>query len=172
MFAEELHRGYGRPVRATRILRYESGGISGDIGGDSVMLGTAAFLARMGVRVKETKNIENGVFIVVNSYPAGVFNLQYHPSAQAYGGIHTMKRAGVTPIIAATDFNISPAMISSLFELRQGAVGEVPTERAQVYQNPAYVEGDPPGGAAFQKQHYPLCQCFPLRGQAGGRGAF
>ena len=160
VFAEELHRGYGRPVRATRILRYESGGISGDIGGDSVMLGTAAFLARMGVRVKETKNIENGVFIVVNSYPAGVFNLQYHPSAQAYGGIHTMKRAGVTPIIAATDFNISPAMISSLFELRQGAVGEVPTERAQVYQNPAYVEGDPPGALLSRNSITPYANVF------------
>jgi len=160
VFADALHRSYGRPVRAGRILRYESGGMSADIGGDSVMLGTAAFLARMGIRAKETKGTENGVFLVVNSYPAGLFNLQYHPSAQAYGGIHTMKRVGLTPVIAAADFNISPAMIASLFELRQGAVDEVPAERAEVYQDPAYVEGDPPGALLSRDSITPYANVF------------
>ncbi len=160
VFADALHRGYGRPVRASRILHYESGGMSGDIGGDSVMLGTAAFLARMGIRAPETKGVENGVFVVVNSYPAGVFHLQYHPSAQAYGGIHTLKRVGLTPVIAASDFNISPAMISSLFELRQGAVDEVTADRAEVYQDPAYVEGDPPGALLSRDSITPYANVF------------
>lgn len=160
VFAEELHRSYGRPVRATRILHYESGGTSGEVGGDSVMLGTAAFLARMGIHARESKAVESGVFIAINSYPAGLFSLQYHPSAQAYGGIHTMKRAGVTPIIAATDFNISPAMISSLFELRQGAVGEVPSERAELYRNPDYVAGDVPGALLSRNSITPYANVF------------
>ena len=160
VFAEELHRSYGRPVRATRILHYESGGISGEVGGDSVMLGTAAFLLRMGIHARESKEVESGVFIAINSYPAGLFSLQYHPSAQAYGGIHTMKRAGVTPIIAATDFNISPAMISSLFELRQGAVGEVPSERAEIYRNPDYVAGDVPVALLSRNSITPYANVF------------
>lgn len=160
VFADALHRSYGRPVRAGRILRYESGGMSADIGGDSVMIGTAAFLARMGIQAKETAGVENGVFIVVNSYPAGLFDLKYHPSAQAYGGIHTLKRVGLTPVVAAMDFNISPAMVASLFELKQGSIDEVPSDRAEVYGNPQYVQGDPPGALLSRDNITPYANVF------------
>lgn len=160
VFADALHRSYGRPVRAGRILRYESGGMSADISGDSVMLGTAAFLARMGIRAKETKGVENGVFLVVNSYPAGLFDLRYHPSAQAYGGMHTLKRIGLTPIIAARDFNISPAMVASLFELKQGSIDEATAERAAAYNDPEYVQGDPPGALLSRDNITPFANVF------------
>ncbi len=160
VFADALHRSYGRPVRAGRVLRYESGGMSADIGGDSVMLGTAAFLARMGIRAKETKGVENGVFVVVNSYPAGLFDLKYHPSAQAYGGIHTLKRVGLTPVVAAMDFNVSPAMVAALFELKQGTIDEAVGERAEAYNDPGYAEGDPPGALLSRDNITPYANVF------------
>lgn len=160
VFADALHRSYGRPVRAANILRYESGGMSADIGGDSVLIGTAAFLTRMGIRVREAQGVENGVFVVVNSCVAGLFNLQYHPSAQAYGGIHTLRRVGLTPVIAALDFNISPAMVASLFELKQGTVEEATAERTAVYSRPDYVEGDAPGALLSRDSITPYANIF------------
>lgn len=88
MLSESLREQYGRPVRASNVVHYESGGMSADIGGDSVLVGTASFLSRMGLPVSDASNIENGVYVVINSQIAGLISLAYHPTAQTYGAIH------------------------------------------------------------------------------------
>lgn len=133
VFSESLREQYGRPVKATNVLQYESGGLSADIGGDSVLVGTAAFLMKLHIRVRDIHGIENGVFVVINNQVAGAFALTYHPSAQTYSALHALRRLRIKPVLTTRDFNITPAMVDSLFELRSGTTQEVsaPPQRAE-----------------------------------------
>lgn len=124
VFSESLREQYGRPVKATNVLQYESGGLSADIGGDSVLVGTAAFLMKLHIRVRDIHGIENGVFVVINNHVAGAFALTYHPSAQTYSALHALRRLRIKPVLTTRDFNITPAMVDSLFELRSGTTQE------------------------------------------------
>ena len=142
VLSESLREQYGRPVRASNVVHYESGGMSADIGGDSVLVGTASFLSRMGLPVSDASNIENGVYVVINSQIAGLISLAYHPTAQTYGAIHALERIKIRPVIAAQDFNISPAMVESMFEMKHGMTDAVDPARIPEIIAPRYTAKD------------------------------
>ncbi|MGN1008440.1 MAG: hypothetical protein ACI4PV_05795, partial [Butyricicoccus sp.] len=142
VLSESLREQYGRPVRASNVTHYESGGMSADIGADSVLVGTASFLGKLGIRQPDTSGMENGVYVVINSQIAGEISLAYHPTAQTYGAIHALGRIKVRPVIAAQDFNISPAMVESMFEMKHGATDAVDPARIPEIVNPDYAAKD------------------------------
>ena len=140
VFSESLREQYGRPVKAANVLQYESGGLSADIGGDSVLVGTAAFLMKLHVRIRDIHGVENGVFVVINNQVAGVFVLTYHPSAPSYSALQAFRRMHKKPVLATRDFNITPAMVESLFELRSGTTEAAPD--AAELNDPGYTRRD------------------------------
>ena len=142
VLSESLREQYGRPVRASNVTHYESGGMSADIGADSVLVGTASFLGKLGIRQPDTSGLENGVYVVINSQVAGEIALAYHPTAQTYGAIHALGRIKVRPVIAAQDFNISPAMVESMFEMKHGTTDAVDPSRIQEVVDPRYAAKD------------------------------
>ncbi len=141
IFSEKLREQYGRPVRASELLRYDSGGLSADIGPDSVMVGTASFLTRLNVRIPDMAGVENGVFVVINNQVGGAFTLVYHPTAQTYAALHGLRRR-MHPLLLVRDFNITAAMAESLFELRSGSMEELTGERMELVCDPLYVKND------------------------------
>lgn len=144
IFSETLRERYGRPVRASNILQYESGGMSAEIYSDSVLVGTASFLMRMGLRVDEGKYIKNGVFVAINSEIAGIFALKYTSSAQTYSALHTLRRLHIAPVLAVRDFNIVPPMVEKLFELPRGVCQFPEAGRRSELSDAEYVIGEEP----------------------------
>lgn len=145
LLAEALHEQYGRPARATNIKVYDLGGLSGEIGADTVLVGTAAYMARMGMPVQEPKkgrDVETGVYVVINGQPAGVIQLTYHSNAQTFSALQALLRLKVMPELATRDFNISPEMVQKMFETRRGRIGEVPSDRVAIVSSSSYVMGD------------------------------
>lgn len=142
VLSESLREQYGRPVRASNVTHYESGGMSADIGADSVLVGTASFLGKLGIRVPDNRGKDNVVYIVINSQIAGEIALAYHPTAQTYGAIHALIRLKIRPVIAAQDFNISPAMVESMFEMKRGTTGAVDPARIAEINDPRYAAKD------------------------------
>ena len=92
VLAEALREQFGRPVKANNIVYYESGGMSADIGTDNVMVGTAAFLSKLGISQPTEYTVSNSVYVVINSQIAGEIVMSYHPTAQTYGAVHIMTR--------------------------------------------------------------------------------
>lgn len=142
IFADKLREQYGRPVRAHDILRYDSGGLSADIGADSVMVGTASFLTRLNVRLHDIAGVENGIFVVINNQVAGAFTLSYQPTAQTYSALHGLRRLRIKPLIVSRDFNITAAMVEGLFEMRSDSVAEVRGERIDLICDQTYIRND------------------------------
>ena len=145
LLAEALREQYGRPARATNIKVYDMGGLSGEIGADTVLVGTAAYMARMGMPVqapKKGRDVETGIYVVINGQPAGVIQLTYHSNAQTFSALQALLRLKVTPELATRDFNISPEMVQKMFETRRGRIGEIAADRVAAVTSSAYTMGD------------------------------
>lgn len=94
---------------------YEEGGYSATIRGEAILLGTASFMRKMGVRIPAGINLKTGVFLAVDRELAAVFAVKYQPSENVDYALRVMKRSGVTPILAARDPNITPALLKRKF---------------------------------------------------------
>ena len=145
LLAEALREQYGRPARATNIKVYDMGGLSGEIGADTVLVGTAAYMARMGMPVqapKKGRDVETGIYVGINGQPAGVIQLTYHSNAQTFRALQALLRLMVTPELATRDVNISPEMVQKMFETRRGRVGEIAADCVAAVPSSAYTMGD------------------------------
>ena len=89
-----------------RVQYFETGGISAQIGPDSVLCGTASFLMRMGIHVSEGRSIKSGVFVAVNGAFAGVFALKYSTPPQSYSAFRVLRVGRLRPLLATRDFNV------------------------------------------------------------------
>ena len=174
LLAEALREQYGRPARATNIKVYDMGGLSGEIGADTVLVGTAAYMARMGMPVqapKKGRDVETGIYVVINGQPAGVIQLTYHSNAQTFSALQALLRLKVTPELATRDFNISPEMVQKMFETRRGRVGEIAADRVAAVTSSAYTMGDRVCALLSRDGIVPFAQGTPVGGQAVRRDA-
>ncbi len=140
VLAEALREQYGRPARVSKIQPFDFGGISSVIESDSVLVGTKAFMDRIGVNFGDLKGLKSAVLIAINNQPAGVIALEYHPSAQTFNALHALDRLKITPLLALRDFNITPEMVASLFEMKPRALEEATADRIGVLTDPEYAE--------------------------------
>lgn len=105
---------------AENIRFFETGGASAEVGGDYILIGSASFLMRMGVRVTTGLKVKNGIFVAVNSRFAGVFSVKYSVQPQAFTGFRILRRCRVRPMIALHNFNLTPTLVDDRFELWKG----------------------------------------------------
>lgn len=94
---------------------YEEGGYSATIKGEAILLGTASFMRKMDVRIPAGINLKTGIFLAVDRELSAVFAVKYQPSENVDYALRVMKRSGVTPILAARDPNITPALLKRKF---------------------------------------------------------
>lgn len=101
---------------------YEGGGVGAVINGDRVMIGSAAFMNLMGVRLVPNLNLKTAVFTAVNDELAGVFIVNYTPVDMVQNALVSLLRSKIRPLFAVRDFSITPAMIKSKFKISTDAV--------------------------------------------------
>lgn len=94
---------------------YEQGGFGGTIRGESVLLGTASFLRKQDVRLPGNINLKTGIFLAIDHRLAAVFAVKYEAAENVDYALRIMRRSRVTPILAARDPNITPALLKRKF---------------------------------------------------------
>lgn len=109
---------------------YEEGGYSGTIRGESVLLGTASFMRKMGVRMPGGLNLKTGVFLAVDRQLTAVFAVKYNPAENVDWALRAMRASHITPILAARDPNINPTLVKRKFS--KGIRVEYPDLKARV----------------------------------------
>ena len=117
-FADFARTQYVFPKPADEFELYERGGASAIIGGDSVLMGSAAFLTRMGIRLEEDQRVPHGMFLAINSRFCGVFEMSYLPHPQPYEAFQLIRRARLQPLMGVLDFMVSPLSLESGFYLK------------------------------------------------------
>ncbi len=120
----------------TSFEHYEGGGVGGEIDGDRVLLGSSAFLLRMGIRLPKELNIKNAVFVAVNMDIAGIFAINYIPDEDVEAALHLLERHSITAVLAVRDFNISPLMLKKLFGIDSERLEYPPIEDRLALSDP------------------------------------
>ncbi len=129
---------------AARNVQAVEGGLSGEIGTSRVVLGTAALMVNMGVRIHSGQGDHTCIYLVVDNVLAGVLTLRYQPTKNTYQAMRLMRRMHMNALLAVRDFNISPAMVEAEFDLRRCFADQPDPAGVQRLLNPRYAEGDAP----------------------------
>lgn len=119
----------GRYVKVEQFSFYTEGGYSGIIRGETVLLGTASFMRKMDVRLPGDINLKTGIFLAVDRELIAVFAVKYNASENVDFALRMMRRNHITPILAARDPNVTPALIKRKFHKGVKVVYPSLTER-------------------------------------------
>ncbi len=138
------------PKRALNVQYFEGGGISGQVGGDYILIGSCSFLERMGIMVQEGHEIKEGVFVGINSVHTGIFTLKYVVQPQAHGAMGIFSRFGIGCEMALKDFNVTSKMVAERMAVKKSLI-LTPTLEAKEYYWDGELGADSP------------CEAFILR---------
>jgi hypothetical protein len=136
LFDSELRRQGGFYRRVDDLQCYEAGGLSADIRGEQVLVGTSGFMTVMDVNLDGGIKAKRAVYCVINRRLQGVFFLEYEMSHYAKTSLDALVRGGVSPVLATRDFNVIPSMLQSRFALPVEEMEYPPIERRRELSEP------------------------------------
>ena len=111
------------PIRPVKDLLFsDTGGITGTIDGQRVMVGTASFVQRAWIKIPPDIKLKTAVFCVVDSELLEVFAVRYQVTPKADYALNLLEDNGYMPIIAARDFNVTASFIQSRFGISSSDV--------------------------------------------------
>ena len=136
LFHDQLRALGGLMRNAERLCCYEGGGLSANIRGDQVLVGSAAFMNLMEISLPTGLNVKNAVFCAINGELAGIFALSYSLPDTAFPSLEELMREKVGPVLATRDFNLIPAMLHQRFKLAADKMDFPPVERRRELSDP------------------------------------
>ena len=130
--------------------------------GETVLLGTASFMRKMGVRLPGGINLRTGIFLAMDRQLAAVFAVKYNASENVDFALRMMRRSHVTPILAARDPNITPELLKRKFH--KGVKVEYPNLTDRVALSEAELDRGLPRALLFREGLLPYAEAV-----VGGR---
>lgn len=108
----------GRKYPVSNLKTYDAGGVSGEIGMDSVLVGSLRFMQSMGVDMPRSTRVSQAVYVAVNGELAGVFAISYGVTRAAADTLGALARCrGVTPVMATRDFMLTQTFLRAKFRV-------------------------------------------------------
>ena len=136
LFHDQLRALGGLMRNAERLCCYEGGGLSATIRGDQVLVGSAAFMNLMEIKLPPGLNVKNAVFCAIDGELAGIFALSYTLPDTVFPSLEELMREKVGPVLATRDFNLIPAMLHQRFKLAADKMDFPPVERRRELSDP------------------------------------
>lgn len=123
--------------RCSGFTRHEGGGLSADIRGERILVGSASFMALMEVALPQGLNVRSAVFCAIDGELSGIFALNYamHPAIPP--AISALTANHVSPVLCTRDFNLIPAMLRQKFKLPVEKMDFPAVERRTELSDPA-----------------------------------
>lgn len=143
VLTEATRERYGVTLAARNVQEVE-GGLTGNIGTSRVVLGTAALMVKMGIRIPGGQGEQVCSYLVVDNALAGMLTLRYQPTKHTYRAMRLTRRMHMNAVLAVRDFNISPAMVEEEFDLRRGFADQPDSAGVTRLLDPNYSDGDAP----------------------------
>ena len=122
--------------RADDLCCYEGGGLSANIRGEQVLVGSAAFMNLMDIPLPRGLNVKNAVFCAIDGELAGIFALNYTLPDVVFPALDSLMREKVGPVLATRDFNLIPSMLHQRFKLAADKMDFPPVERRRELSDP------------------------------------
>lgn len=97
-------------------LTAQTGGITGEIGDDTVMVGTLEFMRSIGVDLGESKQMDQAVYTAIDGQLSAVFAVSYQKARSTVAGLRTLcGYPGLTPAVICEDFMVSKGFMQTKF---------------------------------------------------------
>ena len=158
LFHDHLRALGGLMRNADHLHCYEGGGLSANIRGDQVLVGSAAFMNLMEVSLPVGLNVKNAVFCAIDGELAGIFALSYTLPDTVFPSIEELMREKVGPVLATRDFNLIPAMLKQRFKLAADKMDFPPVERRRELSDPDQSHSDQLVALLCREGIYPLAE--------------
>lgn len=136
LFHDQLRSMGGLLRKADSLVSYEGGGLSANIRGDQVLVGSASFMNLMEIPLPQGLNIKNAVFCSINHELAGIFALNYTLHDTVPPAIEELLAERVGPVLATRDFNLIPSVLQQRFKLPANRMDFPSVERRQELSSP------------------------------------
>ncbi|WP_243149438.1 hypothetical protein [Colidextribacter sp. OB.20] len=136
LFHDQLRSMGGLLRRADSLQCHEGGGLSANIRGDQVLVGSAAFMKLMEIKLPQGLNVKSAVFCAIDGKLAGIFALSYVLPDTVFPALEALFLEKVEPILATRDFNLIPAMLHQRFKLAADKMAFPPVERRRELSDP------------------------------------
>ena len=118
-----------------KLRTYDNGGIGGEIGGISVLVGVHSFLKDMGVEIPEGTRVAQAVYAAVDGELCGVFAITCDKVRSASAGISVLcAYRGLKPVLTTGDFMLTESYIRSKFGVNPKKVLFPPMEERDELQ--------------------------------------
>ncbi len=139
LFHDQLRSMGGLLRRSGQLTCHEGGGLSSTIRGDEVLVGSAAFMKLMKVRLPQGLNVKNAVFCAIDGKLAGIFALSYALPDTVFPALDALMLEKVEPVLATRDFNLIPSMLQQRFKLAADKMAFPGVERRRELSDPEQV---------------------------------
>ena len=104
------------PVQDLRV--YDQGGVEGEIGARSVLVGTWSFMQKMGVHMEEGARIRQALYVSVGGELAGLIALRYEAAPRVAEALERMSGpASPTLVLTGSDMLITHGLLKAKFRL-------------------------------------------------------
>lgn len=116
-FAEIMQR-KGYTMKQVEEFEYLSGGgMKGIIEGCTVLCGSTDLMRLMNVRIPYRLVDKCSVLLAINGVLYGIFNMKYTAQPQVRYALTSLMRSNRHPIFAIRDFNVTPDMLHTTFDV-------------------------------------------------------
>ena len=123
---------------------YESGGLSGVVEGQTVLVGSMSFLKEMGVEVPGGMRVNQAVCVAIEGQLCGLFALTYENTRSAAVGLAGLcSGRGANPILITDDFLLSKSFLCSRFGINPRRLRLPDYEQRQALRQKQPEEGKP-----------------------------
>ena len=100
-------------------LEFYDGGVTGEVRGEQVMVGSLSFLQEMGVEIPEGMRVSQAVCIAVDGVLSGLFAITYERSRIAQNGLHALcYYRNIRPVISDGDFILTAEFLKAKFSIK------------------------------------------------------
>ena len=119
VFTRVLESRNGRRYDAVNLRAYDNGGIGGEVRGESVLVGSIAFLKEMGVEVPEGIRVSQAICVAIDGELCGLFAVTYDKVRSSSAGLKTLTGCrGMNLIVTAGDSMLDNNFIHSQFRVK------------------------------------------------------
>ena len=119
IFNQLLKSRSGGEYKVENFQRYPSGGIGGEVWGESVLMGTMDFLQDMGVEIPEGTMVNQAVYCSIDGQLSAVFAISYARMKSSAAGMVTLcAQRRLTPVLTSGDFMLTDVFLKTKFGVR------------------------------------------------------
>jgi hypothetical protein len=158
VFHDQLRALGGLMRHSENLCCYEGGGLSANIRGDQVLVGSAAFMNLMEIPLPQGLNVKSAVFCAINGELAGIFALNYTLPETVFPAMEELIEAKIGPVLATRDFNLIPAMLQQRFKLAADKMDFPPVERRRELSDPEQPHSETLTALLCREGLYPLAE--------------